>query len=174
MQSCGGSSSRSPSSLSPRKSTSQPTRPYAMPAKRKAEGAAAEDSESPDVDALPMTADMADELRENLIEKQKRAAIHQQEGRKKKRRIHNHPRMDPIDFDPTHFTPGAAPFFKLPRELRDEIYHWVWMDAPQIQQQYEKKYYMVTYGEIDVMKRTEPSDRKVRLVCGRILSACLS
>jgi hypothetical protein len=142
-----------------------------MPAKRKAEGAPAEDSESPD--ALPMTADMADELRENLIEKQKRAAIRQQKRRKKKRRTHKHPPMDPIDFDPTRLTPSVAPFFKLPRELRDEIYHWLWMDAPQIRQQYEKKYYMVTYGEIDVMKRTEPSDRKVSLVCGRILIACL-
>jgi hypothetical protein len=143
-----------------------------MPAKRKAEGAAAEDSESPD--ALSMTADMADELRENLIEKQKRAAIRQQKRRKKRRRIHKHPPMDPIDFDPTHLTPSAAPFFKLPRELRDEIYHWLWTDAPQIRQQYEKKYYMVTYGELDVMKSSEPSDRKVRLVCGRILTACLS
>jgi hypothetical protein len=121
---------------------------YNMPAKRKVETTVTEDSES--AKALPTTADMADVLRKKPIKRRKRS--------KKKHPVWKH--ID-IDFDATHLMPEAAPFPELPRELRDEIYHWLWIDAAQIRQRYKGWHYPVTYGEQDAVGFQDVSSSKV-------------
>jgi hypothetical protein len=45
-------------------------------------------------------------------------------------------------------TPSNAPFFtKLPQEIRDQVYHWLWLDTPRILQRFRRKVYFVSYGE---------------------------
>jgi hypothetical protein len=143
------------SSLHTRRLRAQLMQPYTMPAKRKSEATVTKDSGS--VDALPMTAEMADELREKLNTRQKRS--------KKKRRICKQPT---IDYDTACQTPSAALFLRLPRELRDETYHWLWIDARRIQQRYKRKYYTVTYGEQDDVCCSDTSSQKVRICCRQL------
>ncbi|KAF9693022.1 hypothetical protein EKO04_009029 [Ascochyta lentis] len=39
-------------------------------------------------------------------------------------------------------------FFDLPREIRDRVYDYIWVDTGRITQRYKSKEYMVTYGEL--------------------------
>ncbi|CAO2651768.1 Nn.00g000510.m01.CDS01 [Neocucurbitaria sp. VM-36] len=53
-----------------------------------------------------------------------------------------------INLDAMNISPEMVPFFeKLPREIRDQIYGYVWEDNTGILQRYKRKYYKVTYGD---------------------------
>lgn len=82
-----------------------------------------------------MTADMAAELREKLIE---------QKRRKTKKAARTGPT---IHIGKPQQIYGRASFFGLSQELRDEVYRYLWEETPLIRQQYERKYYLITYGE---------------------------
>lgn len=45
-------------------------------------------------------------------------------------------------------TAGFAILFKLPRELRDKVYHELWKDGALIKQRYGRVKYNITYGEL--------------------------
>ncbi|KAH3905068.1 hypothetical protein HBI56_230520 [Parastagonospora nodorum] len=62
---------------------------------------------------------------------------------KKTRHIIRHREIDFSHIVPTNNT---ALFFQLPRELRDMVYQFLWLDA-QIHQRYKKKHFIVTYGD---------------------------
>jgi hypothetical protein len=40
---------------------------------------------------------------------------------------------------------SESPFFRLPREIRDQIYGHIWKDTRKIRQWYKQKHYTVTY-----------------------------
>lgn len=81
-----------------------------------------------------MTAEMADELRAELLTKNKRLA--------KRQRLRTRPSVE-ISYTQQQFKESAS-FFVLPRELRNQVYQCLWHDTPLIRQQYLRKTYPVT------------------------------
>jgi hypothetical protein len=133
-----------------------------MLTRRKAEVATANDSEP--ADALPTTADKADELRKELITKEKRELRRQRNRTTKRRRICQPPPLILIDSGKTRIAQIAARFFELIRALRVRISRLLWMETPQVRQRYEKRSYMVTYDEQDIVNGTESINQKVRVL----------
>jgi hypothetical protein len=67
-------------------------------------------------------------------------------------------------------TQDEAPFFKkLPQEIRDQVYHWLWLDTPRIKQRFQRKTHFVSYGEQSLTKR-ETYDGKVRFMFRTFIS----
>jgi hypothetical protein len=84
------------------------------------------------------TADIADRLRLRLLAN----------NPNKRLRIKKRPT---IAIDAINSTPGVSPLFeKLPRELRDKIYGYIWSETPILKQRYKRKWYAVSYGEQEV------------------------
>lgn len=77
---------------------------------------------------------------------------------KKKRYITRCKKVDFSHIVPTHST---ALFFQLPRELRDTVYQFLWVDA-HIQQRYKKKRFIVTYGDQGGSDLEDTNHGKVR------------
>jgi hypothetical protein len=89
------------------------------------------------VESTPVesTADMADRLRLRLLANKPN----------KRLRIKKRPT---IALDTINSTPGTSLLFeKLPRELRDKVYGYIWTETPIIKQRYKRKWYTVSYGE---------------------------
>jgi hypothetical protein len=105
-----------------------------MPPKR----IASEAVDAVDSIVVETTADMADRLRLRLL------------ANKPNKRLHIKKRPT-IALDAINSTPGLSPLFeKLPRELRDKIYGYIWNETPIIKQRYKRKWYAVSYGEQEV------------------------
>jgi predicted component of type VI protein secretion system len=57
---------------------------------------------------------------------------------------------------------SQSPFFQLlPREIRDNIYQYLWQDTPKLRQRYKQLADTVSYGEVNSLRETEHP--KVRL-----------
>jgi hypothetical protein len=78
------------------------------------------------------TADIAELLRQQLI----KSASSKKQRRVRKRRA--------IDIDTIVPALSVSGFFKLPREVRDQISGLAWEASPRIRQQYKRKIYHVT------------------------------
>jgi hypothetical protein len=100
-----------------------------------------------DASARPvLTAEEAELIRDKLL------ATHKSQS--KNCRIYKRPT---IDLSTINSTLNLVGFFKLDRELRDQIYQMFWSGTPQIMQRYKPCSYQVTYG--DVPLETGPRTR---------------
>jgi len=70
-------------------------------------------------------------------------------------------RRKKIDFSHVVPTYSNAVFFQLPRELRDTVYQFLWVDS-HIQQRYKKKHFIVTYGDQGGSDLEDTNHGKVR------------
>jgi hypothetical protein len=83
--------------------------------------------------------------------------VPKQEHAKKTRRAAKRPK---IDFGQIVSVLGDASFFKLPREIRDEIYQLVWYGV-RIWQRYKRRRYIVSYGDPVDLNSEDDADMKV-------------
>jgi hypothetical protein len=103
------------------------------------------------------TADIAELLRQQLI----KSASSKKQRRVRKRRA--------IDIDTIVPALSVSGFFKLPREVRDQIYGLAWEASPRIRQQYKRKIYHVTYGDQGDLEETGTHTYEVSNHCSHLL-----
>jgi hypothetical protein len=65
-----------------------------------------------------------------------------------------------IDFGQIVPVLGDASFFKLPREIRDEIYQLAWYGV-RIWQRYKRRRYVISYGDPGDLDSEDDADMKV-------------
>jgi hypothetical protein len=102
--------------------------------------------------AAPTTTEVSGSTSERTRVLRGRIAPEQGYVEKKRRAL----RCPETDF--THITPAIsdAIFFKLPRELRDSVYQFLWVDM-RIWQRYKKNFFILTYGDQGDMDSEENS-----------------
>jgi len=77
---------------------------------------------------------------------------------RKKRRVRSSGTTNVNTIDPT---PCTSLLFKLPREIRDQIYQLLWIETPRIRQRYKRRSYPITYGALTLAEQHHISTEKV-------------
>jgi DNA mismatch repair ATPase MutS len=100
------------------------------------------------------TADMAEVLRQRLV------ATH--EAQRKNRRILKRRTINLNAINPVLNLIG---FFKLDREIRDQIHQMLWSETTQIHQRYKRRVYNVTYGDVTFEELQQYRRSKFKVCC---------